>query len=289
VALLDLPDGRRLDVHVSGPDGGFPLLFHHGTPGAATRMRAMERAAHDRGLRLVTYSRAGYGTSDRQPGRTVADVVPDMAAVLDHLGAPRCLVGGWSGGGPHALATGARLPGRVAAVLVVAGVAPFDAPGLEFLDGMGEQNVEEFGLALAGEDQVREYCAAMAPELRQATADDIVQQLRTLLPPVDVAVLTDEFGEDMAAQFAEALSRGVDGWVDDDLAFVRPWGFDLDELGVPVHIWQGSADLMVPIAHGRWLAANVPTATAHLEAGEGHLSIGVGALDRMLDELVAAI
>lgn len=249
----------------------------------------MQRAAHERGLRLVTYSRPGYGTSDRSAGRSVADVAADMSAVLDHLEAPRCIVAGWSGGGPHALATGARLSQRVAGVLVIAGVGPFDAPGLNFLAGMGAQNVEEFSLAVEGDAPVRKFLEAEAAGLRTATAAQVVEQLSTLLPPVDVATVTTEFGEDLTASFAEALRNGVDGWLDDDLAFTRPWGFDLAEIAVPVFVWQGSADLMVPFAHGQWLAEHVPGATAHLEDGEGHLSIGVGALDRMLDELVTTI
>jgi len=123
---VQLPDGRRLDLRVSGPAGGFPLVFHHGTPGAATPYRALERAAHARGLRLVTTSRPGYGDSSPQPGRSVVDVAADTAAVLAAIGADRCLIAGWSGGGPHALACGARL-GATAAVLVIAGIAPYGA------------------------------------------------------------------------------------------------------------------------------------------------------------------
>ena len=286
---IELPDGRGLDIQVSGPDGGIPLVFHHGTPGSVTPFGAVARATHARGLRLVTYSRAGYGDSDRAPGRVVADVAADIAAVLDHLDAPRCLTAGWSGGGPHALATGVRLPDRVAGVLVIAGVGPYGVEGLDFVAGMGEQNVEEFGLALEGEATIRAAHDEIAPQLRHADAAGIVSGLRTLLPPVDVAVLTDEFGADTAANFAEGLRTGVDGWVDDDLAFCRPWGFDVAEVAVPTFLWQGDADLMVPFAHGQWLAAHIPGVTAHLEAGAGHLSIAVGALDRMLDELVTAL
>lgn len=286
---ITLADGRTLDVRVSGPDGGIPFVFHHGTPGSAVPFRAMQYAVHDRGLRMVTYSRAGYGGSTRRPGRSVADVVPDVAAVLDHLGAQRCVVAGWSGGGPHALATAAGLADRVAGVLSIAGVVPFGVDGTDFLSGMGEQNVDEFARALDGEDSLRERLDADAEHLRATDADGIVAGLSSLLPPIDVEQLTDEFGEDMAANFAEALRRGTDGWVDDDLAFTRPWGFELGELAVPAFLWQGSEDLMVPFAHGQWLAAAIPGVVAHLEQGEGHLSIGVGALDRMLDELVATL
>ncbi len=272
-------------MRLSGPADGFPLVFHHGTPGAAIPVRAIERAAHARGLRLVSASRPGYGDSGRQPGRRVVDVADDTAAVLAAIGAERCLVAGWSGGGPHALACAARL-GAAAGVLVIAGVAPYGATGLDWMSGMGEENVIEFSAALKGEDELRAYLLPEAEQLRNVTAGDIVSSLSTLLPDVDRAVLTGEFAEDMAAEFREAIRAGVDGWLDDDLAFARPWGFSLDEISVPVMIWQGSADLMVPFAHGQWLASQLPGASVHLEEGEGHLSVALGALDRMLDELV---
>jgi pimeloyl-ACP methyl ester carboxylesterase len=282
-----LPDGRRLDLGVSGPADGFPLVFHHGTPGAATPVRALERAAHERGLRLVTTSRPGYGDSSRQPGRAVVDVAADTAAVLAAIGAERCLIAGWSGGGPHALACGARLS-AAAAVLVIAGVAPHEAEGLDWMAGMGEENIVEFSAAVHGEDELRSYLLQEREQLKDITAADVASSLETLLPDVDRAVLTGEFAEDMAASFREAVRVGAEGWLDDDLAFASPWGFGLEEISAPVMIWQGSADLMVPFSHGQWLASHLPAASAHLQQGEGHLSVGLGALDRMLDELVAA-
>jgi pimeloyl-ACP methyl ester carboxylesterase len=284
---IELPDGRSLEVEVSGPTDGTPLIFHHGSPGSAYQFRAIQRAAHTRGLRLVTFSRAGYGSSTRRPGRSVVDVVDDVAAVLAHLGADRCLAAGWSGGGPHALATGARLAEQVAGVLVIAGVAPYDAADLDFLHGMGRQNVEEFGSALQGEAALRPSLQTEAEQLRDTDAAGVIESLSSLLPDVDRAVVTAEFGEDLVASFTGAFRTGVDGWVDDDLAFIRPWGFALDEVAVPTFVWQGSEDLMVPFAHGQWLARHLPAATARLQQGEGHLSIAVGALDRMFDDLIS--
>jgi len=282
-----LPDGRRLDLRVSGPAGGFPLVFHHGTPGAAIPVRALERAAHARGLRLVTTSRPGYGDSSRQPGRAVVDVAADTAAVLASIGAERCLVAGWSGGGPHALACGARLDAATA-VLVIAGLAPYGAEGLDWMSGMGAENVIEFSAAAGGEDELRPHLLAECEQLKDITAAELVSSMQTLLPNVDKAVLTGEFGEDLAASFREAVRTGVEGYLDDELAFTSPWGFGVDEISAPVMIWQGSADLMVPFSHGQWLASQLPSASAHLVQGEGHLSVGLGALDRMLDELVHA-
>jgi pimeloyl-ACP methyl ester carboxylesterase len=283
---LTVSDGRKLDYRISRPEGK-ALVFHHGTPGAATPVGAIDRAAHARGLRVITVSRPGYGSSSRQRGRSVADVVADTAEVLAALGIEECLVAGWSGGGPHALACAARLSG-VRAALVVAGVAPYRADGLDFLAGMGEDNVAEFGAALEGDDALQAFLAPLRPELKNVTPEGIIESLRSLLPDIDRAVLTDEFGDDMAAGIREGLRVGTDGWFDDDMAFVRSWGFGLDEVRVPTSLWQGDLDLMVPVTHGEWLAAHVSAVSAHLLAGEGHLSIGLGALDAMLDELVAA-
>ena len=283
---IELDDGRRLELRVSGPIDGVPLIFHHGTPGAATPIRALERAAHDRGLRFATFSRAGYGSSSRLRGRRVVDVVPDTAAVLTAIEADRCLVAGWSGGGPHALACGARL-GSAAGTLVISGVAPYGLADLDWVAGMGDDNVAEFEAALLGEPTLRPFLEEVREHLKDTDTAGITASLDSVLPDVDKAVLTDEFGEDMAASFAEGLSHGVDGWVDDDLAFTEPWGFNLDEISGPVMIWQGSLDLMVPFAHGEALASRIAGASVHLEEGEGHLSIGLGAVDRMLDELVS--
>jgi pimeloyl-ACP methyl ester carboxylesterase len=289
MAHLILPDGRSLDVQVSGPEDGVPLVMHHGTPGSLVRWRVLEEPVHRRGLRLVTYSRPGYGDSARHPGRRVADVAADLAAVLDHLGVERCLTLGSSGGGPHALACAALLPDRVAAATSVSGVAPFGLDDLDFTAGMGEDNIQEFGAAAAGDDVLGSMLRAEAEQLRTATAADLISSFSSLLPPVDSAVLEGATGEDFAAQFAESVRTGVDGWVDDDLAFVSPWGFDPAAISVPVFLWQGDSDLMVPFAHGRWLAERIPAAKAHLLPGEGHISVFLNHIDEIFDELAAAL
>ena len=285
---ITLPDGRSLDIVDAAGDKPV-LLFHHGTPGSGRPVRAMQRAAENAGLRLVTYSRAGYGGSSRKAGRSVADVAADMEALLDALGAERCVTVGWSGGGPHALAMGALLPERTAGVVSIAGIALYGARGIDFMAGMGEQNVVEFSASLAGEETLRPSLEADAEQLADTDAAGMIEGMATLLPQVDRDHLTDEFGEDLAANFNEGLRNGVDGWVDDDLAFTGPWGFDLASITVPVAIWQGSEDLMVPYAHGQWLATQVPGVRAHLLEGEGHLSVAVGALDAMFAELKATL
>jgi pimeloyl-ACP methyl ester carboxylesterase len=289
VTLIELADGRSLDIQVSGPQDGTPLVMHHGTPGSLVRFRVIEEAVHGRGLRLVTYSRAGYGESTRKQGRSVADVAADLEAVLDHIGAQRCLILGWSGGGPHALASAALLPGRVLAATTLASVAPFDADGLDFLAGMGEGNIEEFGAAIAGEKEISAALDEEAAQLRAADTEDVVESMSTLLPDVDRAALAGEAGDELTAQIAEGVRLGASGWIDDDLAFVKPWGFAVEEITVPVYLWQGDKDLMVPFEHGRWLADRIPRSVAHLLPGEGHISIVLNHIDAILDELAVHV
>ncbi|HSN06702.1 MAG TPA: alpha/beta hydrolase [Candidatus Angelobacter sp.] len=285
---LELADGRSLDVRTWGEAGAPVLVYLHGTPGSARVPTATLAAAADRGLRVVAWSRPGYAGSTRRPGRSVADVADDARQVLDALDVATALVLGYSGGGPHALACAALLPDRVRAAAILAGVAPRveSEGGLDWFAGQGEDNVEEHGAAIDGERALRERLDPMLAVYRAITADQIVHQMASLLPDVDRRHLDGDLGEWLAASFREATSSGDDGWVDDDLAFVRRWGVDLSSITVPVSVWQGSADLMVPFAHGRWLADAVPGARPHLLDGEGHLSVVVGRVGEVLDDLV---
>jgi pimeloyl-ACP methyl ester carboxylesterase len=285
---LELADGRSLDFDVSGPEGGTPLVVHHGTPGERSQYPPFAEAAAARGLRYVSASRPGYGGSTRQPGRAVADCAADTAAVLDHLGAGRCYTVGASGGGPHALACAALLPDLVLASATIAGVAPFGAEGLDFLAGMGRENHEEFGAALAGPADLEAYLEDQARTLAGVTGEQLAEALGDLVSAVDVAALTGEFAAYLASSFHGAVADGIWGWFDDDMAFTRPWGFGLDDVGVPVVVWQGGQDRMVPFAHGRWLVAHLPSARARLLPGEGHLSIAVERFGEVVDELLAS-
>lgn len=284
-----LADGRTLDLRVDGPDDAPALVYVHGTPSSGLVPDDLGRAALDRGLRLVSWSRPGYATSTRQPERSVASFAADAEAVLDHLGIERAWAAGWSGGGPHALALAALLPHRMHAVATLAGVAPYaeSQGGLDWLGGMGEDNVAEFGASLEGEAPLRSWLDGPAAELRRVRAPEIVAAMASLLPDVDRGHLAGAFGEFLAQAFRESVSVSPDGWVDDDLAFVEPWGVDLGAIDVPVTVWQGSADLMVPFAHGEWLAAHVPGARSRLLDGDGHLSIIVGRADEIVEDLLS--
>ena len=284
---VELRDGRTLHVYDDGDPGGLVVVVHHGTPSSGLPYAPDSERARERGLRLISYDRAGYGGSTANPGRAVADLAGDVADLLDGLGVDRFVSLGGSGGSPHSLAMGARLAGRCTAVAVIASPTPWQAEGIDWLQGQGEQNREEWAAALQGAEALEEHLVPLAEEMRAATAEQLRDVLVTLLPEVDREVLTGDRAQHAKANFDRALAPGVEGWRDDDLAFTRPWGFDLDEIGVPVLLWQGVQDLMVPVAHGRWLAERIPGVEAHISEADGHLSIAVGRLGEIFDWLRA--
>lgn len=266
-------DGRTIHCIVDlTADADAPLLvFHHGTPAAGPMSPALLAAAHAAGFRLVELVRPGYGPTERAPGRTVASNTLLTRALVAHLGGGPFASCGWSGGGPHTLADAALIDDCVGSVCI-AGVGPFDAPDLDFLAGMGQDNLDEFGAA-SDPAALETYLTATAAGLRGGDADTMRREMASLLPPADLAFLDDATAANLAESIAWSVSHGIWGWFDDDIAFTNPWGFDPSAIRVPVTLLQGADDLMVPFAHGQWLAARMPHARAILEQGEGHLSI----------------
>jgi pimeloyl-ACP methyl ester carboxylesterase len=166
-SVVTTPDGRTLDVADVGAPDRPVLLAHHGTPSAGRLYRSEVDSAQQRGLRLVAYSRPGYGSSTPRSERVVGDTAGDVAAILDSVGVERFATYGWSGGGPRALACAALLAGRCAAAATIAGVGPATAPDLDWLAGMGEGNVAEFAAAWEGREPLPEYCRADTEESRR--------------------------------------------------------------------------------------------------------------------------
>ena len=285
--VLATADGRQLEVLSTGPEDGLVLLFHNGTPGGLVASTDMATAAAARGLRTVMYARPGYGGSTARPGRRIADAAADTATVLDGLGARQFVTVGWSGGGPHALACAALLPGRCLAAASLAGVAPAHAAGLDWMAGMSPENVDEFTAAGQGETALTTFLEEAAAGLGQVTGQQVAEEMGGLISAADRAVVTAEFADYLAESFRIALRAGIAGWRDDDIAFVSDWGFPLEQAGaVPVAIWQGAEDRMVPFSHGAWLAGHIPGARAHLARGEGHLTLAARSFGMVLDDLL---
>jgi pimeloyl-ACP methyl ester carboxylesterase len=279
------PDGRDLEVLVGGPPDGLPVVFHSGTPAGPVAFDDYTDAAAASGLRYVTYARPGYGRSTAQHGRSVAAAAADVAAVLDRLGTDSFVTAGHSGGGPHALACAALLPDRCLASASIAGVAPWDADGLDWLAGMGPENLEEFAVVVRGEAALTPWLEDRAVGLRTIDRSEVIAAFGGLVPRIDKEVLTGEVADLVAAELRRAVEAGVAGWRDDDLAFARDWGVDLGAIRVPVSVWQGGEDLMVPFAHGEWLATHIAGASVHLFAEHGHLSLTVAHIPAIFADL----
>ena len=279
-------DGRRGDLLVAGAPAGPALVMHHGTPSDASLWAAWDGIARAHDVRLIALSRPGYATSTRLKGRSVADVARDVREILDAFDVPWFATAGWSGGGPHALATAHLLGERCRAAATLAGVGAYGESDLDFLGGMGPENHEEFGAALRGEADVRAWLDANGAQFATVTGDQIADAFGGLVPQIDKDVLVGGFADEMALEMRRALAHGLDGWIDDDLAFTKPWGFDLGAMTVPVTVWQGDLDLMVPAAHGTWLAAHVPSAVHKRAPGHGHISLVTTFRDEIVRDLL---
>jgi pimeloyl-ACP methyl ester carboxylesterase len=257
---LKLGDGRILHVYDTDADeASFPVFWHHGTPNIGSPPAPLFPAAERLGLRWVSYDRPGYGGSTPHPGRDVGSAADLVSSVADALGIDRFAVMGHSGGGSHALACGALLPDRVLGVISVAGLAPFDADGLDWFAGMAASGVESLRAAAAGRAEKQRYEASGAEYDPEFT-------------PADEAALAGGWSW-LLDVVRPALAQGPDGLIDDDLAYVAPWGAEVEQITAPTLLLHGGRDRVVPSAHGEWLADRCPSAELRLSPDEGHISI----------------
>jgi pimeloyl-ACP methyl ester carboxylesterase len=267
------PDGRTLAVEEAGDPGGRPVLVHNGTPNSRHLYAPAAADAAARGLRLIGYDRPGYGGSTPQPGRTVADCAADVRAICAGLGIDRLAMWGISGGGPHVLACAALLPDLVTAAASLASLAPADAGGLDWFEGMGQDNADDFKLLKSDPEAMRAKLEKEREQTLATSSGGLLDLLKTLLTPTDAAALTGEFAEYLVYTGREGLAPGAQGWWDDGVAHAGPWGFELSAIRVPVLLMHGRQDQFVPFGHGQWLAARIPGVEARLLDDDGHLTL----------------
>ena len=259
---LALSDGRTLHVYdacARGAEDGLAVVWHHGTPNIGAPPEPLFAAAARNGIRWISYDRPGYGGSTRRPGRSVGSAAEDVSAVADALSLDRFAVMGASGGGTHALAAAALLPERVLGVVCAAGLAPFDAEGLDWFGGMAPAGAAELRASVQGGPALEELLAATEfdPEI---------------FTEADHAALAGDWSW-LAAVAGKGTEQGTVGMVDDDLAYVSPWGFAPAEVTVPTLILHGGEDRVVPSAHGEWLARRCPSAELWRRPDDGHVSV----------------
>jgi pimeloyl-ACP methyl ester carboxylesterase len=260
---VETGDGRTLHAYDTGTAGGgadrLTVVWHHGTPNIGAPPAPLFPASDRLGIRWISYDRPGYGGSTRRIGRDVASAAADVAYVTDALGVDRFAAIGHSGGGPHALACAALLPDRVLRAVVVAGLAPYGADGLDWFAGMAPSGVTSLRAALEGREAKERY-EASAP-------DD-----PSVFIPSDHAALAGDWSWFLPIVRA-GLAHGLGGLVDDDLAVVRPWGFAPEDVAAPTLLLHGRLDRMVPSSHGEWLAGRLPTSELRLRPEDGHISV----------------
>jgi pimeloyl-ACP methyl ester carboxylesterase len=271
--IVETPDGRVLAVQEAGDPEGKPVLVHMGTPNSRHLYGPNAADAAERGLRLICYDRPGYGGSTPQPGRSHASCAADVRTICAALQIERLGIWGISGGGAHALACAALLPDLAVGVASLAGLAPWGAEGLDWFDGMGQDNVEDFQLYLADPAAARVKVEKDREEMLAASAEDEAKLLKTLLTPTDAAVLSGELADYLVFSSHEGLAPGGEGWWEDGVAQAGAWGFELDAISVPVMVMHGRQDKFVPFGHGQWLAAHVPGVDARLLDDDGHLTL----------------
>ncbi len=259
---LQLSDGRTLHVYdtgAEGADGRLAVFWHHGSPNIGAPPEPLFAAAERLGIRWASYDRPGYGGSPPSPDRDVASAAGDTTAVADALGIGRFAVVGYSHGGSHALACAALLPERVLGAVVVAGLAPFGAEGLDWFEGFGPGGAAELRAAAAGRAALEKHLAESGDE------PDFT--------PEDEAALAGEWSWFIDVIDELALAGGMGGFGADDLAGVGAWGFDPADVVAPALFLHGGRDRVVPAAHGEWLAHRVPSAELWLRPDDGHISI----------------
>ena len=274
-------DGRVLKVLEDGDRMGRPVLVHNGMPNSRLLFAPDVRSAQRLGIRLISYDRPGYGGSTRRPGRSVADCAEDVRTIARALDIDRLGVWGVSGGGPHAIACAALLPDLVTSVGVLASVAPWGAEGLDYFAGTGEWNVEQVSLMLEDPAAARARCEDNRVQTLTQTLPELMESLKTLLAPVDAAALTGELGQYVIDATRSGMATSSDGWWDDGLAILEPWGFEFGSIRTPVLLLHGRHDRFVPFADGEWLARTIPGVEARLTDDDGHLTLTTHHLDEV--------
>jgi pimeloyl-ACP methyl ester carboxylesterase len=282
-----LDHGRTLGYAEYGPSSGRPILWFHGTPGGRRQISPRARAAaHERQIRLIAVERPGVGASTPHPYRRILDWGEDIRRLCDALGLEEIAVAGLSGGGPYALACAHAMPDRVVQVAILGGVAP--AVGADAAQGGVSPLVRRFSpLLRMARNPLGRMMRGLVLGLEPMSAR-MIDAFAAFMPAGDQRVFEDEL---IRAMFVEDLLLGarthMQALILDAALFGRDWGFRLDEVEVPVHMWYGDSDNIVPLAHGEFMARRLPRATFKVRPDEGHLG-GLAAADEVFDAILAA-
>ena len=260
-----------LGVAEYGEPSGAPMLVFHGFPGTRQMALVLDEPARKLGVRVIGIDRPGFGRSDYRAGRQIRDWPADAAAVADALGLGEFAIMGISGGGPYAAACARFIPERLTHTAIVCGSGPLDAPDAK--RGMSRQNRLLFSVARYAPFLVG---LSLAPMLRRAAADPhrFIEQMKASMPEADRRALESPGAIEIMTAGADEENPNLRRAISQEAGlFARPWGFELSEISVPVHLYQGEQDRNVPPTMGRYLAATIPNCVPHFFPDAGHLSL----------------
>ena len=279
---LDGPQGRRVGWLELGDAKDRAVFVFHGTPGSSVQVSSDDGPIRAARVRFIAVDRPGYGDSTFQRDRRLADWASDVARLADHLEIERFSVVGISGGGPHAAACARFLPDRIRAAGIVSGVGPLADPGSE--DGMVIFNRLIVRLARRSHHLVYPLFAVSGFIFRR-WPEMALRAASGQMPIADVAIMDRPAVKSAYVEsYRHASSTSARTAAQDFSLFTRDWGFRLEDITTPVHVWHGDDDQNVPISHGRLQAQRIPGARMHDCPGEGHLLI----LDR-LEEILRTV
>lgn len=281
--MLRLADGRLMSAAEFGDPLGVPLLYFHGYPGSCLEAELGHAAARERGFRLIGIDRPGFGRSDPQWGRRLSDWPADVLVVADALGLARFAVAGASGGGPYAAACAALIPDRLIGVGILSGLGPPESrlPN----DGMMWHNRVGLSIAERAPWLVRPVLGGVGFVMARSSRIAIAN-LQCHVAEPDRRILADpDFLRILSGSLREAFRNGSAGAVSDALVYARPWDVDLGSIRIPVHLWHGEDDVIVPVTMARWVARAIPGAHATYLPGEGHFSSIVRYVEAMFSAL----
>ncbi len=268
-----LDDGRRMSYAEYGDADGAPVLYFHGSPGSRLEGALAHEAALAQGLRIIAPERPGYGNSDFQRGRRFDHWPKDVAALTRALGIDRFAVMGLSGGGPHVVACAIAMPERIVAAAIVSGAGPVDAYVARSKSRVGRM------LRRAGMPFVRVIVGVGVRVLPWALRRTTAERMSTSADRRVLSRLEQRAG--FRTDLLEGLRPGARGAVQEFGLHLRPWPFDLRDIGIAIDLWHGEVDVIVPIDIGRYVADHIPECRARFVVGEGHLLI-VDHIDEIL-------
>jgi pimeloyl-ACP methyl ester carboxylesterase len=266
---LELKDGRQLGFAEYGTPDGQPIFYFHGLPGSRLEAGHLHEVAAANNIRLIGLDRPGMGLSSIEPKRSILSWVADVEAFADSMGINKFSIIGHSGGAPFVAACAYIMPHRLNGAVIVSGMAPFENPEATASLVRGQRIVNRIIKTMP-------WIAAVMMKLTfiMLNKPSMLKKMTQQMPEVDQLVFNDpESGKAIINATKEAFRNGVSGVAQEIILTLKPWGFNLENINVPITIFQGGQDKQAPEMHAKIYAKLIPNANLVFFKDEGHISI----------------